>query len=101
MGVDPQRAAVQQRLPGVGAEEFGDRLVGDFVLDLLEDRPEEILLAAEVVVERPLGHAGSSHDLVGGRLGEALLAEELAGRSEEGGAGGVTLGDPLVLDIRT
>jgi hypothetical protein len=65
------------------------------VLDLFEDRPEEILLAAEVVVERALGHAGSSHDLVGGRLGEALLAEELAGRGDEGGAGDVALGDPI------
>ena len=72
-----------------------DRLLGgaDRGVGALEHRHEQPLLAAEVVVEHPLGRAGPGGDLVDPRAGEPLVGE-LAGRDVEDlppGAVGVAL----------
>ena len=50
----------------------------------LEDRFEEIVLRAEVVVDERLVAPGRTRDLRRGRTGEALLEEEAFGRIEDG-----------------
>jgi hypothetical protein len=48
------------------------------------DGPEEVLLVAEVVVERAARQPGPLHDVLGPCASEALLGEELAGSIEQG-----------------
>ncbi len=92
VGVDPQAAPVEQRLPRVGPEEEHGHLVGDLAVDLLEHGPEQVLLAPEVVVQRALGDAGPGHHLVDGGVRVAVRAEELPGGPDQGGPGRVALG---------
>ncbi len=71
------------------------RLAGDplhqLALDLLVHGPEEVLLAGEVVVERPAGHVGGAHDLLGSHAGESPRGEQRPGGRDQGGAGGLGL----------
>src|SRR5207247_8342097 len=53
---------------------------------LVEHRQEELLLALEVRVERPLGEAGVLGHLVDGGLLEATAREHLRGRLHQAGA---------------
>jgi hypothetical protein len=55
---------------------------------LLQQRPEQLALVLEVVVERPPGHAGGRDDLRRGGGGETLEDELLARRSQQRLAGG-------------
>ena len=55
-------------------------LARHLLLDLLGDRAEQVLLAAEVVVERAAGHARAAHDLLRADVGVAALREQLARR---------------------
>ena len=52
-------------------------------LQLLEHRREEVLLGAEVVVERAARHARPLHDLLARRAREAPLGEESASGCQE------------------
>ena len=63
-------------------------------LDLLEDRLEQLLLAAELVVERAARDAGGAHDLLGPDARVATRGEQLARGVDELGARG---GRALVL----
>jgi hypothetical protein len=70
------------------------------VLHLLEDRPEELFLAGEVVIQRTLRDSGAGDDLVGGGVDVPVFAEELARGRHERGAGRVALGDPFVPGVQ-
>ena len=79
-------------LPGVrfgcGAGlDLGSNLGSECLLDLFVDRGEQVLLAVEVVVERPAGHAGPLGDLLHRRLRETSPREYLPGGVEEVAAG--------------
>ncbi len=50
---------------------------------LLEDRPQQRVLALEVVVEEPLCDAGALRDHADGRGGEAVVREQLERRRED------------------
>jgi hypothetical protein len=71
------------------------------VVDLDEDGVEERLLAAEVVIERALGHLGAGHDRVQRGARVAVLGEQLGGDLEERllGGGGVLLAPADAGDI--
>ena len=64
----------------------GDAL-GELTLHLLDDGPEELVLAAEVVIERAAGDARVAHDLLGGHRAVAALREQLATRGDQCRAG--------------
>ena len=49
----------------------------------LQDGDEQLLLAAEVVVDHPLGRAGALGDLVDARAGVAVLGELARGDVED------------------
>jgi hypothetical protein len=51
-------------------------------------RPEQALLAAEVVVKRALGEAGCPDQFVQRRVGVAVGGERFAGAGQQAGAGG-------------
>ena len=63
-------------------EELGQELV-----DRLEQRDEDLVLAAEVVVERRLGDAEAVGDLAQRRAVVALLGEQLVGHRQDALAG--------------
>jgi hypothetical protein len=50
---------------------------------LLENRQVQLLLAAEVVVDHPLGRAGLRGDLVDPGAGEPLVGELVGGDGED------------------
>ena len=100
VGVDPQRAALQQCVPGVRSEELGHRFVGHLTLYLLEYRLEEILLAIEVMVERAFRHSSTRDDLIGAGVGVTRLPEELPSRNDEGGPGASPWATRLSLTIK-
>ena len=90
---------------GVAAEaEAGQRVAAlhgrlrhprpDLVLEVHEHGPEQVLLAAEVVVERAPRHARSLDDLLARGRREAALGEQRPGRRQQQAAGG---GRPLRL----
>src|SRR5688572_15396349 len=60
----------------------------------LQGGGEEIVLAAEVVVERPLGYAGPRGDRVEPDAGETVPIEELVGGLQDGPAS--LIGGPLL-----
>ena len=72
-----------------------DLLLGlaDASVGALQHCSEQLLLAAEVVVDHPLGGARLSGDLVNARASETLVGELLGGDVEDLGAG--LLGVPL------
>jgi hypothetical protein len=53
------------------------------LLELREERPEDLLLVAEVVVEGAGREVGLAHDVARGRSAEPLLGEDLFRGSEE------------------
>jgi len=55
----------------------------DLLLELLVDGPEEALLVAEVVLQRPACHAGVGHYLLTRRAAVTIAAEQLAPRRHE------------------
>ena len=71
------------------------------VLDLGEDRLEDPLLAAEVVVERALGHPGPGDDRVEAGPAVPVLGELCGGDLDQGslGGGGVLLATRLAGDL--
>jgi hypothetical protein len=70
-------ARLRPRVP-VGSEGRRDRARG-VGLHPLEDRLEQRLLAAEVVVERSLRDPGARHDRIQAGAGVPVLGEELGG----------------------
>jgi hypothetical protein len=93
VGVDPQIAAHDERFPRIGVKELDYGFVGDFACDLFEYGAEQVLLAVEMVVQRPLGDAGAGDDVLGSRCRKTSVAEELPGGGEQRGASRRTLGD--------
>ena len=96
--VEERGEAALQGVDGVGAG--GRRLDAsgaELALDLVVDLEEQMLLAAEVVVERPLGDAGLGRHLVERGPGEARRAEPAAGGGEQRTPGGI---DVLVAQLR-
>ena len=95
-GVEEGARSQPQRLHGVGGgRSDGAEVLRELRLQLLEDGDEEVLLAAEVVVERAAGHAGGADDLLGAHCAVAALGEELARCGDEGRTGrGGLLGLP-------
>ncbi len=86
-----QRIVLRQRRDDV------DQPLREVDLDRLEHRGEQVGLVGELVVQGTAGDAGGLGDALGADLGVAVLGEQLAGRGDEGGAGGgraVGLGAP-------
>jgi len=90
-GAGAQRA---ERVGGAVLQRALRDLLRRLGLDLLEDRLEQLLLAAELVVERAARDAGGAHDLLGPDARVATRGEQLARGVDELGARG---GRALVL----
>ena len=95
-GVEVDLAVGPEELPGVGravarATQEQRTTSAD---DLLEHRPEQVLLVPEVVVEGPPGQPGLPDDLLGAGGLEAVGGEELPGRVEQRPPGVLHVGGP-------
>ncbi len=88
---DRQRIVLRERGDDV------DQTLREVDLDRFEHRGEEVGLVGELVVQGTARDTGGLGDALGADLGVAVLGEQLAGRGDEGGAGGgraVGLGAP-------
>jgi len=77
----PQAVGASSGLGGFAPHGQGG--FGDTLLELLEQRAEDLLLVAEVVVEGARGQVGFAHDVARCRLPQALLREDRSGGSEQ------------------
>ncbi len=82
-------------------ERSGGDLLENLLLQPLHDLGEQVLLVAELVVQRAAGNARRLHDLLGGHAGVAALAEQAPGRLDQGVAGRLGLLGLAILDIHT
>ena len=85
--VDPRVQGGHRVVVVRAGQQDGDPL-DDLGLHLLEHGREQVLLAAELVVERAAGDAGRAGHLVGADGGVALRGEQRPGRRHERSAGG-------------
>ena len=87
-GVEERRRAPAQLLHRVvGRHRGGHRGRRELALDLLVDRPEQLFLGREVVVERAACHAGALDDVLPPGRGEAPFREQRPGGGEQRGPG--------------
>jgi hypothetical protein len=75
-----RRESAPRRRLGGGRERDA---LAEVALDLLEHRPEEVLLVGVLMIEGAPRHAGTGDQILGGGSGKAALTEELAGRGQK------------------
>ena len=73
----------------------------ELALHVFDDRAVQLELVGEMVVERALGDLRAAHDLVGARVGIALLGEQLPRVLEEVAPGARRLRGAFALDWHT
>ena len=95
-GVEVDLAVGPEQLPGAGVPVAGPapQRAGDLVLHLVVHRPEQVLLVAEVVVERAPGQSGPLDDLLGAGGLEPVRRRTARGRCRGGPAGCRARGRP-------
>jgi hypothetical protein len=82
-GVEEHRCAAPKQLDRVAAADAGGHTFRQLQLDLLVDSAEELVLAAEMVVESAARDARALDDLLGADTRVTTLGEQLAGRGEQ------------------
>ncbi len=82
-----RKAWAPARSAASGSVAAAERALGDALrrlgLDLLEDRLEELLLVAELVIEGAARHAGRADDLLGADRAVAALREQGASGAQQ------------------